>query len=278
MNKKRASFNDVLVSLIKCAAYYGVYYMLNMAVSVVCIVVMMLVHPDSDPQAMLTTVVVPLTLLCNALFLLGTAIFYNRSRAYLSFANRMNVRPLNSRSIPFIFCLGVSALFTVNLVLGLSPFPDSWLEMLNENSDMISSSSMLMQVVCVGLISPIAEEVIFRGLMLTTLRKSMHPWVAIVLSSIVFGVVHGNPIGIIYATGMGILMGWLYHKTKSLVASCIFHMVYNLVSLFAIYISETTLVLLTFASLAIFVICIVFLAKLPPAKEAINNENNDDEV
>jgi len=277
MKNSRSSFNNVLISLIKCAGYYGVYFVLNEVVIVICMVVMMLKHPSSDPQAMLNTVVVPLTLLCNALFLLGTAVFYNRSKTYLSFANRMKVRPLNSKAVPFIICLGVSAMFTVNLVLGLIPFPESWMEMLSDNSDMITSASMLMQVVCVGLISPIAEEVIFRGLMLTTLKKSMHPWVAIVLSSIVFGVVHGNPIGIIYATGMGILMGWLFHKTKSIVASCIFHMIYNLVSLFAIYISETMLVLITFLSLAIFVVCIVFLARIPAAEVKNKDESFDDD-
>ena len=274
MRERKTSFNDVLVSLIKCAGYYGVYYLLNIAVTVALILVMAVIKPNADAEATLNSVVIPLTLLCNALFLLGTAMFYNRKRSYMSFADRVQVRPFNSRLLPFIVCLGITGMFTVNIILNLIPFPESWQEMLSENSDMISSSSLFMQVVCVGLISPIAEEVIFRGLMLTTLKKAMNPWVAIVLSSIVFGVVHGNPIGIIYATGMGILMGWLYHRTGSIVACSLFHMVYNLMSLFAMYIPEQMLVIITLLSVAIFVVCIICIAKIPATTN--NNDNNDE--
>jgi membrane protease YdiL (CAAX protease family) len=274
MKERKTSFNDVLISLIKCAGYYGVYYLLNIVVTVALILVMAVIKPNADAETTLNSLVIPLTLLCNALFLLGTAMFYNRKGSYVSFADRVQVYPFNSRLLPFIICLGITAMFTVNIILNLIPFPESWQEMLNENSDMISSSSMLMQIVCVGLIGPIAEEVIFRGLMLKALRRSMHPWVAIVLSSIVFGVVHGNPIGIIYATGMGILMGWLYHRTGSIVACSLFHMVYNLMSLFAIYIPEEMLVMITLLSLPIFAVCIICIARIPATTK--NNENDDE--
>ena len=275
MRERKTSFNDIIVSFIKCAGYYGVYYVLNIAVTVALILVMAVIQPNADAETTLNSLVIPLTLLCNALFLLGTAMFYNRKGSYISFVDRVRVRPFNSAIVPFIICLGVAGMFTVNIIIGIIPFPESWQEMLSDNSDMITQSSMLMQVICVGLISPVAEEVIFRGLMLTTLKKAMNPWVAIVLSSLVFGIVHGNPIGIIYATGMGILMGWIYHRTGSIVACSLFHMIYNLTSLFAVYVPENMLVVITLMSIPIFVTCIICIARIPATK---NNNENDDEV
>ena len=278
MSNKKYSLTGSLVSLLKCGAYFGVYYAINLALSVVWLAVMMIKNPEADQTELINSVAIPLTLLCNAIFLLVVAVFYDCMKVRRSFGERICASPLNLKAMPFILCLGVTAMFTVNLVIGLIPFPESWLKMLEENSDMITSSSMLMQVVCVGIVGPVAEEVLFRGLMLTALKKNMPSWIAIIISSVIFGIMHGNPIGIIYATAMGILMGWIFHRTGSILASCIFHIVYNTVSLFAGYISETALGLITVISLGIFIVCIIALAIIPPAKKNEESQNHNDEV
>jgi membrane protease YdiL (CAAX protease family) len=235
----------VFISLIKCAGYYGVYYLLNIVVTVALILVMAVIKPNADAEATLNSVVIPLTLLCNALFLLGTAMFYNRKGSYVSFADRVQVYPFNSRLLPFIVCLGITAMFTVNIILNLIPFPESWQEMLSENSDMISSSSMLMQIVCVGLIGPIAEEVIFRGLLFRAMEKD-NVKSAIIVSALTFGIGHivnllngsGRELlsslgQIIFAVLVGFVLVLIFYHGKSLTACILFHSANNALKVFA---------------------------------------------
>ena len=127
--------------------------------------------------------------------------------------------------------MGVSTAFAIALVLGLVEMsgiiPDSWVQAQNDTYSDVNAASPLMKFLSVGLMAPIVEEILFRGLILGTLKKNMHPWIAILLSALLFGVAHGTPIGIIYATGLGILMGWLFVKFNSILPVMVFHIAYN---------------------------------------------------
>ncbi len=84
--------------------------------------------------------------------------------------------------------------------------------------------------VAVGVLAPLAEEIVFRGAILRTLlnmvSKKNH-WVAIMISAAVFGVVHGNTAQFVNALLMGLLLGWMYYRTKSLVPGILMHWVNN---------------------------------------------------
>lgn len=84
--------------------------------------------------------------------------------------------------------------------------------------------------VAVGILAPLAEEVIFRGAILRTLlgmlSKKNH-WVAIMISAALFGAVHGNEAQFVNALVMGLLLGWMYYRTKSLVPGILMHWVNN---------------------------------------------------
>ena len=84
-----------------------------------------------------------------------------------------------------------------------------------------------MQFLSVGFVAPVMEEILFRGCILSTLKKEMHPWIAIVISAALFAVAHGTPIGIMYAFILGLIMGWLAVTFKSIVPTILFHMAYN---------------------------------------------------
>lgn len=87
--------------------------------------------------------------------------------------------------------------------------------------------------VAVGILAPLAEEIVFRGAILRTLlgmvSKKNH-WVAIMISAAIFGVVHGNLAQFINALLMGLLLGWMYYRTKSLVPGILLHWVNNTVA------------------------------------------------
>ena len=98
-------------------------------------------------------------------------------------------------------------------------------------------------------------------------------------TALVFGLMHGHPIAIIYATCLGILLGWLYCQTESLLTTIIFHIVYNLFSVIAPEMSDVAYVIMGFAGIVISVVCVVFISRLPkytPPKDEGDNDKSDE--
>ena len=83
--------------------------------------------------------------------------------------------------------------------------------------------------IIVVFLTPIAEEMVFRGGILRKLLSCVpNPWIAIVVTSIVFGIAHGNMPQFIHAVIIGILLGWTYWRTQSILPALVVHLVNNL--------------------------------------------------
>ncbi len=96
-------------------------------------------------------------------------------------------------------------------------------------------------VIC--MLAPLAEEVVFRGAVITALVEwgkkkfassdiaaaNMYKieWVAVVVSAMLFAVVHLNPAQIPHALIVGVLLGWIYVRTRSLVPCFLIHWINN---------------------------------------------------
>lgn len=79
----------------------------------------------------------------------------------------------------------------------------------------------------VGLLAPLAEEIVFRGGVLRALLGRMRPWGAVAVSALLFSLVHGNPAQMPYAFVAGLLLGWMYWRTGSVVPGVVYHWVNN---------------------------------------------------
>lgn len=76
--------------------------------------------------------------------------------------------------------------------------------------------------------APIGEEIGFRGLILGGLLKTRcRPWIAILVSALVFASFHGFGAQFVTALLFGILVGWLYWRTGSIIPGIIIHVVNN---------------------------------------------------
>lgn len=83
----------------------------------------------------------------------------------------------------------------------------------------------------VGLLAPLAEEMVFRGAILRSLlRWKQNPWVGIAISALLFAVVHMNPVQMPHAFLIGLLLGWMYWRTDSIVPGVVYHWVNNTVA------------------------------------------------
>lgn len=86
----------------------------------------------------------------------------------------------------------------------------------------------------VGLLAPLAEEVVFRGAVLRTLLNSMRSrWWPVFISALLFALVHGNPVQMPHAFLVGLLLGWMFYRTGSIVPGVVYHWVNNTVAYIA---------------------------------------------
>lgn len=78
-----------------------------------------------------------------------------------------------------------------------------------------------------GIISPLAEEVVFRGIIYNRIRKNCSIPVAVFLSALLFGLYHGNIVQGAYGFFMGALLAYTYEQFGSFFHAFLFHAAAN---------------------------------------------------
>ena len=100
--------------------------------------------------------------------------------------------------------------------------------------------SFTLAVFLLGLLPAIGEELIFRGVVLNGLRKRFSPPVAVILSSCLFALMHGNLQQLLYPFILGMVMAWIVVRTGSIVISMVVHFVNNFIAILFEYLKNTT--------------------------------------
>ncbi len=131
------------------------------------------------------------------------------------------------RQIPVLMVLGFSLQYLFQgliLIFGLDKlFP--------EHEELIrlifEGGSPLMIILSVMILAPFIEEVIFRGLIINELKGKMPFVLVIIIQALIFGVIHGNWLQIIYASILGILLGLITTWCRSVWPAIILHISMN---------------------------------------------------
>ena len=87
------------------------------------------------------------------------------------------------------------------------------------------------------LVAPLTEELMFRGIIMGGFLKRYSNWKAILVSSILFACLHVNPWQFITPLLLGILCGWFFLRTRSLVPCLIAHAVLNTLAIVGMTVS-----------------------------------------
>lgn len=91
--------------------------------------------------------------------------------------------------------------------------------------------SLLMMIFWMGIIAPVAEEMIFRWLIYLRLRDWLKMPVAAVISGLIFGIYHGNIVQGIYASILGTAFAWILEMSGNIYSSMLLHIGANIWSL-----------------------------------------------
>lgn len=88
--------------------------------------------------------------------------------------------------------------------------------------------ALLAMLISMYVMAPIFEEILFRGIVMTELKRVMPAQAAIILQGILFGAAHITLVQSIFAAVYGIILGYVYNKTGNLTVTMAAHFVFNL--------------------------------------------------
>ncbi len=131
-----------------------------------------------------------------------------------------------------VFTLGTATLLNM-LTSVLIPFEDSAYETVDEA---LAAPNLAVQIVVVGIIGPICEELIYRGLIYRRIRDYLGVYWAAVLSGVLFGISHGNLTQGVFTALFGIVLALIYEHYGSMKANITAHITNNVYACVASYI------------------------------------------
>ena len=154
-----------------------------------------------------------------------------------------NFSPTNVGTYLLIFPMMLGMMFIAEFITAqipiTGPFFGEYYEFFSRLMEQMTKDKATMIVLAV-IMAPIFEEIVFRGIIQKGLiNKGMNSATAIIISSVVFGLVHGNPWQFVGAVLLGCVLGLVYHKTKSLLLPVLLHAFNNLCSSILIFYGDT---------------------------------------
>ena len=131
--------------------------------------------------------------------------------------NKVSI-PILLLTIPMILSLGI----IIEPIINVIPMPDLIKEYFNS-----VLTKDIYTFLMISLAAPLLEELVFRGVVLQGFLKRYSPAKAIIWSAVIFGVAHLNPWQFLAAFPMGLVIGWIYWKTNSLIPGIFIHFINN---------------------------------------------------
>ena len=138
------------------------------------------------------------------------------------------VIPGEKKRMLWPFAVAAGAVFSVaaGKLMQLAGFDRIFSNVIQERLFLLS---FVAQILFWGLLIPAAEELIHRGLVYPRLRSRFPLWTSVIISSLIFGVAHGNVIQSVYAFLAGFAL-CLLREYGGLESAVAFHAGANLIS------------------------------------------------
>ncbi len=184
-------------------------------------------------------------LIANAAGFLGAIFAFDRfvCRPQTGRKLNFNLSPLNFYTYLLIFPMMLGMMLIAEFVTAQipvsGPFFGEYYDYYSGLMEKMTNDKPTMILLAV-VMAPVFEEIVFRGIIQKGLiNKGMKPVTAILVSALVFGLVHANPWQFVGAVLLGYVLGIVYYKTKSLLMPILLHAFNNLCSSLLIFYGNT---------------------------------------
>lgn len=167
--------------------------------------------------------------------LIGTAAVFS---FFLNEKAEVKLPPLHKKDIPLLFILGMAAALCFNILFALLQITGSS-EQYTEVAQKQFALPLWAGILVYGIIAPLAEEMVFRGIVYNRLDRLFGRMIAIIGSALLFGVYHGNIVQALYGFILGLLIAVLYERYGSFVVPVLIHGAANI----CVYIVSSNVIL-----------------------------------
>ncbi len=176
-------------------------------------------------------------------------------------------------AVPFyyyilVFIMGITACLGLNHLMIYSRLTELLYDGYEQSAELLFQGQLIQEIIFAGILIPIAEETIFRGLIYRRMRWYLKPSQAMVLSALYFGAVHGNLLQGIYAFALGLLLAFTYERFHSMLAPVLIHIGANIISVLVsdagildfAYEDDGMFLIVTIAAIGIFLVSFYLIA------------------
>lgn len=141
-------------------------------------------------------------------------------------------KPINKLFYLLIIPFGIFNMEWANMFVSILQvfMPKFMIDSYSGAQTAIYGSSVALQLITGGIVAPVVEEMIFRGLIYKRTKELTGIKIAAVISAVLFGVFHGNWVQAPYAIIIGLVAVFVYEKYKSIIAPILLHMSANMAS------------------------------------------------
>lgn len=227
----------IIAGLCYFVLFFGAQYVASFLMSIVYGVQKSLEDAENgivtSPQELSEYLTATLTANANLLVIFYTVLlmlvlFLLFSIRRKNFFREIHLKKLPQGSLPAVLILPVGLALLINSVLNL--LPAAWINDYAESSaSLLGMSAFWIALLSNAVCAPLSEEFTFRGLMLTRFNQTLPKWAGILLTSLIFGLVHGQILWICYAALLGIVFGFVAEYEGTILASLILHSIFNLI-------------------------------------------------
>ena len=98
-----------------------------------------------------------------------------------------------------------------------------------------ASLTFIISFVIVSISPAICEEAVFRGVVMHSFDNGKNKWIAIVVTGLIFGALHGNIWRFVPTALLGIMLGYIVYETDNMIYGALFHAINNAMPLLSIF-------------------------------------------
>lgn len=152
---------------------------------------------------------------------------------YFLLRHRKLHHELGMRRCPFILIplcavLGYALQYVIVIITMLLPWPEEWLTSHAESTSAAMTGGLLLIILSTSVITAFSEETVFRAISMEHLGRAFGCVATVIISAVIFGAAHLSPIAMFYATVLGIIIGAIYRRFRSVWPCITVHLFFNL--------------------------------------------------
>ncbi len=192
------------------------------------------------------------------LLLLGAFIFFKKDYRENDFLYKSSLQP---KGFLTAVCGGAGMFMFINVLLIIASSMFDMTALMQQHDltmQSLSAGVTWLNILCLGLLAPVCEEILVRGLCFNRFRYAIGQKNAIVISALLFGALHyTSVVQMCYTFLLGLLLAYAYAKFENILVPILIHMSFNMMNfLFEIPVVSQSLTGSTLGYMIYYILCV----------------------